>query len=138
MKRMILASHGMLAEGMANTAKMIIGDQVQFTTFSLLPGCHPDQIREQILDLVKKDPQDEFLVVSDLWGGSVNNSLLTLCTCSNVHLVAGMNLNLILQLALNEGCDEQQIRSAIREAREGMVYCNDEFYKAVNDQDFFK
>ncbi len=39
MKRLILASHGRLAEGMADTARMFIGDQTELIPLSLVSEC---------------------------------------------------------------------------------------------------
>ena len=41
MKRLILASHGRLAEGMADTARMISGDQTELIPLSLVSGMQP-------------------------------------------------------------------------------------------------
>ena len=48
MREIILASHGALASGMADTARMIIGDDPHLSTLALLPGSHPDCLKRQI------------------------------------------------------------------------------------------
>lgn len=41
MREIILASHGALASGMADTARMIIGDDPHLSTLALLPAVIP-------------------------------------------------------------------------------------------------
>ena len=101
MREIILASHGALASGMADTARMIIGDDPHLSTLALLPGSHPDCLKRQIEERLAAGTADEFLILTDLWGGSVNNALLALAQDPRVHIVAGMNLNLVLQLCLS-------------------------------------
>ena len=101
MREIILASHGALAAGMADTAQMIIGDQPGLRILSLQPGSHPDALKRQIENWLAETSADEVLILTDLWGGSVNNALLGLTQDPRVHIIAGMNLNLVLQLCLS-------------------------------------
>lgn len=124
MREIILASHGALASGMADTARMIIGDDPHLSTLALLPGSHPDCLKRQIEERLAAGTADEFLILTDLWGGSVNNALLALAQDPRVHIVAGMNLNLVLQLCLSPEPLAQAIPAALAEARQGMIYGN--------------
>ena len=120
MREIILASHGALAAGMADTAQMIIGDQPGLRVLSLQPGSHPDALKRQIENWLAETSADEVLIFTDLWGGSVNNALLGLTQDPRVHIIAGMNLNLVLQLCLLTDV----IPAALKEARQGMIYGN--------------
>ena len=102
MKRLILASHGRLAEGMADTARMIIGDQTELIPLSLVSGMQPELLKAKVEGMIKTWPGELTVILTDLWGGSVNTALLPLCADANVHLLAGMNLNLVLQLCLSD------------------------------------
>ena len=124
MREIILASHGALASGMADTARMIIGDDPHLSTLALLPGSHPDCLKRQIEERLAAGTADEFLILTDLWGGSVNNALLALTQDPRVHIIAGMNLNLVLQLCLSPEPLAQAIPAALAEARQGMIYGN--------------
>ena len=102
MKRLILASHGRLAEGMADTARMIVGDQTELIPLSLVSGMQPELLKTKVEGMIKSWPGELTVILTDLWGGSVNTALLPLCADAHVHLIAGMNLNLVLQLCLSD------------------------------------
>ena len=53
MKRLILASHGRLAEGMADTARMIIGDQTELIPLSLVSGMQPELLKAKVEGMIK-------------------------------------------------------------------------------------
>ena len=125
MKRLILASHGRLAEGMADTARMIVGDQTELIPLSLVSGMQPELLKTKVEGMIKSWPGELTVILTDLWGGSVNTALLPLCADANVHLIAGMNLNLVLQLCLSDvETGGMAIESILNEAQKSMVYGN--------------
>ena len=122
MKRLILASHGRLAEGMADTARMIVGDQTELIPLSLVSGMQPELLKTKVEGMSKSWPGELTVILTDLWGGSVNTALLPLCADANVHLIAGMNLNLVLQLCLSDvETGGMAIESILNEAQKSMV-----------------
>ena len=123
MREIILASHGALAAGMADTAQMIIGDQPGLRVLSLQPGSHPDALKRQIENWLAETSADEVLILTDLWGGSVNNALLGLTQDPRVHIIAGMNLNLVLSVLLGDHDDVSEKRMAhiMDEAKTGIT-----------------
>ena len=98
MRKLILASHGSLAEGMASAVRMILGDAAELSCFSLDHYVSPQEIGEAVRGLVEAEPETRFLLLSDIKGGSVHNQLFPLCKRPNVQLVSGMNLSLTLEL----------------------------------------
>ena len=71
--------------------------------------------------------EDDIIIMTDMFGGSVNNELLDLCKIENCHLVTGMNLLLVIGLCL--GSEEEpineQIHRLVEEAKTGIIYCNE-------------
>ena len=63
MREIILASHGALAAGMADTARMIIGDDPHLSTLALLPGSHPDCLKRQIEERLAAGTADELSLI---------------------------------------------------------------------------
>ena len=89
--QVVLASHGRLAEGMKDTLGIILGELPDLTT--LCAYVDPDvTLAQQVKDvLARKVPGEKMLVVTDLFGGSVNNEMLTLLPeYPAVHLICGM------------------------------------------------
>jgi mannose/fructose-specific phosphotransferase system component IIA len=66
---------------------------------------------------------DEMVIVTDLLGGSVNNEAAQLRTIPNVFVVSGMNLGLVLSLALSDEKDTvAMIKAGIEGARRQLVW----------------
>ncbi|WP_088810239.1 MULTISPECIES: PTS sugar transporter subunit IIA [Listeria] len=99
MNRIILVSHGKLALGMKDTLDMIIGEKNEVIAFAAYSDDEPfeEKIREKVH---AEYQQKSIIIVTDILGGSVNNEMLKLMqTFPNIHLLAGMNLPLIIELA---------------------------------------
>ena len=138
MKRLILASHGRLAEGMADTARMIVGDQTELIPLSLVSGMQPELLKTKVEGRIKSWPGELTVILTDLWGGSVNTALLPLCADANVHLIAGMNLNLVLQLCLSDvETGGMAIESILNEAQKSMVYGNAKLNEIPQEESWF-
>ena len=138
MKRLILASHGRLAEGMADTARMIVGDQTELIPLSLVSGMQPELLKTKVEGMIKSWPGELTVILTDLWGGSVNTALLPLCADANVHLIAGMNLNLVLQLCLGDvETGGMAIESILNEAQKSMVYGNAKLNEIPQEESWF-
>lgn len=126
MRKYILASHGQLAEGMKDTVAMIIGES-DLICLSLKPGHHPDELKQQLETMIKDAYDDDFIILCDIFGGSVANALMHLCTYANVHVITGMNLGLVISIATADPSvkTDEVIRQSLDEAKKYMLYAND-------------
>lgn len=126
MRKIVLASHGKLSEGMVDSVKMILGNRNDLSWLSLHPGEHPDDLCELLGKEVDENVKDDYIVVTDVLGGSVNNSLLKLLTRKNVHIITGMHLGLVLTLcSSNEEDIEKMIHQALKDTSGYIIYAND-------------
>ena len=116
MRRIVLASHGDLAAGMKGSLEIIAGPLPHVTALSAYVEGAPD-LRGALEALVEGMGEgDELVLVTDLLGGSVNTEASQLSGIPNVYVVTGMNLGLVLSLALS---DEPNTASLIEECLEG-------------------
>lgn len=116
MRRIVLVSHGELAQGMMSSLEMIAGKQPHVTAMSAYMQDSPD-ITKTLLSMASELGEgDEMVIVTDLLGGSVNNEASQLRTIPNTFVVSGMNLGLVLSLALS---DEKDTVAMIKESIEG-------------------
>lgn len=99
-KKLILASHGCLAEGMHNAAEMIVGKNKDIYSYGLETYETPQAIYEEAKKLIDEYQDSYIFVVCDLKGGSVYNQMIQLSNIDNVFVIAGMNLAMVLELAL--------------------------------------
>lgn len=122
MEVIIIASHGELAKGMKSTIKMISGLDDNVVAFCMLDGMTPNTIMSEVESFVNSNEKyTKFIMFSDLLGGSVNTSLIKLLDKEDFYLVSGMNLPLILEIALSMEEDiDKRIDHALEVAKESM------------------
>jgi Phosphotransferase system, mannose/fructose-specific component IIA len=90
----ILTSHGGLATGMKTAIEMICGINDKVSCYDLEHYENPRIISSKIEEMI--NTKDEYVVFTDLYGGSIQNELLHLLSHENVIVVSGMHLGLIL------------------------------------------
>ena len=117
-----------MARGVVDSIKMLAGEQTQIDYLcGYVDGNENiEQAVRAKLDAI--EPNQEIVVYTDLFGGSVNNAVLQAVKgAEGIHVVAGMNLALILGIlfAPEEADTQTLIHNSIAEARKGILYCND-------------
>ncbi|GAA3627373.1 mannose/fructose/sorbose PTS transporter subunit IIA [Lactobacillus hamsteri] len=124
----VLASHGGFADGIAQSAQMLFGEQTNFAHVILKPNEGPDDIRGKMEKAIASfDSQDEVLFLVDLWGGTPFNQANGLCEkhADKWAIVAGMNLPMVVQALtermMNANATAHQIATAVVEpAKDGI------------------
>lgn len=125
-RKMILASHGRMAEGIADSMGMVVGTVDDLICLGLMPGHEPGEITREVEEMIQEEPKTQFLLLTDIRGGSVSNSLTCLACHGNVKMINGMNLALAIGLYLTDGVlSDEEIESVIAEAREGLHLVRD-------------
>lgn len=114
MKKVVIASHGDFSKGLLSSIEMIIGKQNSLKTYSLYPGESPDEFVKDIENEMSND--DEYIILTDLLGGSVHTAMMSLCKYKNIHIISGVSLNLALEILTN--LDEPSLENTINEALE--------------------
>lgn len=139
-KKIILASHGKLSAGMIHSIQMIVGKREDLSCYGMMPGEHYQPIADQIEQEIISRPDVQYIVITDLLGGSVCNGIMTLRHYSNLKLVAGMNMGLVINLLLEPAAmTDEQIDEKIREAKESVIRIGPEnVEKADNLENFFQ
>lgn len=97
--RLLLGSHGHLASGMATAIEILAGPQPHLTVLD----AYVDQrnIDEELKAYFASVPSEETVVMlSDLYGGSVNQKMYLYLERPHTYLIAGVNLALVLELCL--------------------------------------
>lgn len=96
-KKIIVASHGQMASGILSSLKIIYGESDQVEALD----CYVEKdfdLSQKIAALMNKYANYELIVITDIFGGSVNNEFLTYLKRKNFYLVAGLNLPLLIEL----------------------------------------
>ncbi|MCT3586039.1 hypothetical protein EFR95_06770 [Lactobacillus amylovorus] len=140
MIKYLFASHGRLAEGVKNSLNLIMGPQDDVEIFSAYAGDNNDVVGslEKKLTSLSLDT-DTWIVVTDIFGGSVNNYLLTELKSKKFYLITGLSLPLALNLKtkiVSEDTDIiEHIKEAIEDAKKQIIFCNELNSPETTDSD---
>ncbi|MGO2723430.1 MAG: PTS sugar transporter subunit IIB [Lactobacillus sp.] len=122
----VLASHGSFADGIAESAQMLFGEQTNFAHVILKPEEGPDDVRGKMEKAIASfDNQDEVLFIVDLWGGTPFNQANGLVEKhpDQWAIVSGMNLPMVVE-ALTQRLNVQSARAIataiVEPARDGV------------------
>jgi len=104
----VVVSHGDMAEGMIDAARMIVGNMECVTTVSLKESDAVEDLMGRIEIALNEVEQGEgALILVDAFGASPFNASARLAMGrNNVEVISGMNLPMLLELAVQrEGQD---------------------------------
>lgn len=131
--RVLLASHAYMAKGVASSVKLILGEveNLEYISAYTDEECFEKQLREK---LSNKNEEEKLVIITDLLGGSVNNEVLSVIQdYSNVFLITGMNLIMVISILLaEEDTIENELESIVKNSREGIIYFNEN----INNSNF--
>ena len=134
--KMILASHGKLAEGMKDTLEMIVGKNENIYAFAAYSDGSETKFLEDIQAIINENQDEQIGIATDVLGGSVNNEMIQLLNrYPQVYLISGMNLPVIITLA-TAVCPltTEMIEEAISMGKEGVVFVN-QLMKENNEEE---
>lgn len=96
-KELVLISHGKMAEELKKSAELIMGPQEHIHVVCLLPEEGPEDFEKKFQDEISGIAEDDLTVFADLMGGTPANTVSRLIMGGqNIHLVAGMNLAMVI------------------------------------------
>lgn len=129
----VLLSHGAMCDGMKQTIEMIIGKQEKLHAIGMKEEDGVGALLLQLDSLLCRSDAS-FILMSDLFGGSVNTAVYERYQDEpRVSIVAGINLSLALELLLQVDPCKQSIVSAIELAKNNIVSMAD--LKVINADD---
>ena len=125
MRKILLASHGYLAKGMKQTLELILGKQ---SSVEILCGYTPEceNVRDAIREIVENGGEEELIILTDVFGGSINNECMRYLGRQKYHLIAGMNLPLLIDLLEleEEYSTERFLQNLAEQGSPYLKYCN--------------
>lgn len=134
MRKILIATHGIYAEGIKSAAEFILGPQPDITTVCAYTEdiALKDQLEEYFNSCTR---EDEVIVLTDIYGGSVNQACMEYMKRPDTHLITGINLALLLQIMTLEetACEKATLLKLVEEAREQISYVNESVKEVVTD-----
>jgi fructoselysine/glucoselysine PTS system EIIA component len=128
MRKFLLASHGQFAEGIKHSLTMIVGEQPDVSTLCayLTEDFDIKGVVQGIMDSLPAE--DELIVITDIFGGSVSNEFMKYIDNERIHLVAGLNLPLLIELVTSHSHVPDTtlwLKKILESSKSSIQYCNE-------------
>lgn len=125
MKEIIIVSHGTLAEGLIESGKVILGDMLEAKSCCLKMNMGIEDFKKEISKIIEQiNPSSQIIVLADLKGGSPYTTTLSVLDendlLSRSVILAGMNLPLLINVALKDSIEKEDIEELINESRKAI------------------
>lgn len=137
-RKVILASHGEFASGILSSLQLICGGDTSITALD----CYMEEtfdLTKEVQGIMEAHAADDLIVVTDLFGGSVNNEFLHYIHYPNFYLVAGLNLPFLIGLTtrmVSSNTTAGIIQEALEEAKASIQFCNEAVNKELAEEEF--
>lgn len=126
----ICASHGCMASGVKNTIEMFLGEQNNIYAIDAYTERH-DFVQEFLKLVSSFKIQERIIVFTDVFSGSVNQTIIRYLNDYDMIVITGFNLPLIMEIIMRqEDLDNEEINKIIKQAKEQIIYVN----PLVNEQ----
>lgn len=138
MLKIFLSSHGRLASGMKSSLDILLGNSDNVTIFDAY--INESKIQDKLDEFYQKiSMDDQVLLLSDIYGGSINQAMCLYLDKPNTFLVAGVNLALVIELAIRQDhISESELENLIKQSRSMMRLVKIDLSSNDNNEDFFK
>ena len=137
-KKLLIATHSVFADGIKNAMELVTGEQNSVSTLCAYTNdmTEVETPIKEIIDALCDD--EELIVTTDIFGGSVNNEFMKYLSKSNSYLIAGVNLPLLFELIMNLESENtvQMIETAVKNARKQLQYCNPLIQCSIIEENF--
>ncbi len=137
MLKFFISSHGHFASGIKSSVEILMGPNPRITVFDAYVT--QESVQENLDRFYENvEPEDQVLLLSDLYGGSVNQVMYTYLDRPNTRLIAGVNLALVLELAVKEEISDEELAELVEQSRMMLrVVELDKSEAKEEDEDFF-
>ncbi len=95
MNKLLICTHGKFGEELVRSVEMIAGKLNNTIAISLLPTMSIDDYIEKIRDNLEEE--NNYLCLTDLFGGTPCNSLVSLSREYNLDIICGVNMPMVLE-----------------------------------------
>jgi len=96
----VLVTHGRLASEFRAALEHVVGPQKQIESVTIGADDDIEQRRQDIVSAVTKvDSGVGVVVLTDMFGGTPSNLAISIMDSSNIEVIAGVNLPMLIKLA---------------------------------------
>lgn len=121
---LVLVTHGRLALELVAALEHVVGPQETIATVCIGPDDDMEQRRQEIVTKTADvNAGDGVIVLTDMFGGTPSNLAISIMEKSEIEVIAGVNLPMLIKLASIRG--SHAIDDAATEAQDaGRKYIN--------------
>jgi len=96
----IAISHGPFSKALIKSVEMVYGKQDKVEALSLEPGESMENLKNNINEIIEEFKVNEVLIMVDLLGGTPYNASSIEMENSNINVITGLNMPMILEALL--------------------------------------
>lgn len=125
-KKIIIATHGYLADGFVSALNIIVGDIKDLEALCCYTSVDFN-LEKKILKIMEQHnfEKDELIICTDVLGGSVNNEFVKFLGRYSFHLITNINLAFLIDLLLTTpSVSSQVLNMKTKEELFGVKYIN--------------
>lgn len=124
----IAVSHGPFSKALIKSVEMVYGKQDKVEAISLEPGESMESLKNKINEIIKEFQVNEVLIMVDLLGGTPYNASSIEMENSNINVITGLNMPMVLETLLFRNETLEKISSIATEAgKNGIVNVKERF-----------
>ena len=117
--KLFLATHGHMASGMMSTLKLLFGACPNLEVFdAYVDEASVQEKLEQFFD--RTNPEEDVLLLSDIYGSSVNQAMYQWLSRPHTRLVTGINLAFLVEVSLRDEISDEDLEQLIQEGRKAL------------------
>lgn len=133
--KILIATHGTYAEGIQSAASIILGNMDGVDVINAYVD--DKSLKDKINEYFKDKNGEQILVLTDMFGGSVNQALMPYIQTNSINLVTGINLPCVLEiLSKRDFIDTTIIKEIVEEARNQIMFVNEILENVDSGDDF--
>ncbi len=136
MRKILIATHSTFASGILGSLTLLVGERPEISVIDAY--IDDSDYTEKVTDFFKNyNPNDEYIVFTDLFGGSVNQKIFKYLTDYDFFLIAGFNLPILLEVILSgEPLTTAYIEELITRCRLELKLVNQTVDEEDSEEDF--
>lgn len=137
-RKIIVASHGRFASGIIDSLELICGKNKKVEPLD----CYKTEdfdLQQEVKQIILNNQVNELIVITDLFGGSVNNEFMQYLGQPNFYLVAGLNLAFLIELVTQLDFIESLtsgLPSLLSHSKEMIQFCNESAHEEMEEEEF--
>ena len=121
---LVVVTHGRLAVELIAALEHVVGPQSAVRTICIGPDDDMEKRRKEILSSVEKvDSGKGVILLTDMFGGTPSNLAISIMDQTNVEIIAGVNMPMLIKLASNRK-DGSLKKVALEAQNAGRKYIN--------------